>query len=432
MSPAKSKTPKNSTDMLLASRTSDGMKILMVSSYLPYPLLNGGSIRLYNLIKHLSKEHDITLVCEKREFQSQKDIDEVAKVCQKVITVPRKKQWTLLNILRTGFSLDPFLVIGHKNEEMENKIKEELENKSYDLIHAETSYIMQNIPQTFLPIVLVEHNVEYLVYQRYAKYANFILRPFLYFDVWKLKRGESNFWKRATKLVAVSSVEKEIMGAHEVVPNGTDIKKFKIREKVKIDGERRVLFIGDFAWIQNRDAIVWIIKDIWQEIKSKIKNSQGVPKEWQKSKVKLWVVSKRIPDSIKKLTSDPDVVFDENAPVETERIYQKADVLLSPIRVGGGSSFKIIEAMASGVPVVTTGLGNGGVGGTDREHLLVSENSKGIVDHVCELLTDDKLRTHIRTNARKFVEENYSWDIIAKKLDSVYDSAKSASLLQNN
>lgn len=77
------------------------MKILMVSSFLPYPLYSGGHIRLYNLLKRLKKNNVITLVCEIRDYQSQKDIQEIEKVCNKVITVPRRKQWSILNILKT-------------------------------------------------------------------------------------------------------------------------------------------------------------------------------------------------------------------------------------------------------------------------------------------------------------------------------------------
>ena len=96
--------------------------------------------------------------------------------------------------------------------------------------------------------------------------------------------------------------------------------------------------------------------------------------------------------------------------------------MLSPIRVGGGISFKILEAMASGVPVVTTGLGNEGIGGQDRVHLLTSENSKGLATNVTELLKDKNMYKEIALNARKFIEENYEWRGIAKKLDSVYKS----------
>lgn len=388
------------------------MKILMVSSYLPYPLLNGGNIRLYNLLKYLSKLHEITLVCEKREYQSQSDIDEVGKVCKKVITVPRNKQWSVKNILKTAFSLDPFLVVGHTNKDMQRILKDELEKNQYDLIHVETSYVFQNLPKVSIPVILVEHNIEHLVYKRYVDKAPFFLKPLLTLDVLKLKLKEKSFWRKATKLVAVSEAEKNIMNAYIVVPNGADIERFRLKDLdlALKDSERLMLFIGDFRWVQNRDAIEWIIKDIWPEIKS-----QNLP-------VKLWVVGRRIPDKIKNLTSDPNVIFDENAPADTYKIYEKAYVLLSPIRVGGGSSFKILEAMSCGLPVLTTNLGAEGIGAKDRVNILIAENSKGFTSSISELLKDTNLYKQIALSGRNFVVENYSWDGIAKKLNSLYKS----------
>ena len=237
------------------------MNILLVSSYLPYPLFSGGHIRLYNLIKELSHKHKITLVCEKRDYQGDAEISELKKFCKKVISVPRKKQWSLKNITKTGLSALPFLIIGHTSSEMRKEIQRELNENQFDLIHAETSYVMQNIPETKIPIILAEHNVEYLVYKRFADKAPLLLRPLLYMDVLKLKRWEEAVWKKATKLIAVSKIEKEIMNKVRkdvvVVSNGVDIEKFTINDlQLTRDGrEKRILFIGEFKWVQNRDAI---------------------------------------------------------------------------------------------------------------------------------------------------------------------------------
>lgn len=387
------------------------MKILMVSSYLPYPLLNGGHVRLYNLLKILSKNHEITLVCEKRDHQTQNEVREVAKVCSKVITVDRVKQWSFANILKTGFTLSPFLMVGHKNSEMKRKLRDEIKNEKYDLIHVETFYVMQNLPKVNIPVVLAEHNVEYLVYERYVKQSPLILRPLLNLDVLKLKRMERKYWKKASKLIAVSQKEKSIMNADYVIPNGADLDMFKMKDLKKSDAnkEKTILFIGDFRWIENRDSASWVIKEIWPKLKSNIK-------------LNLWIVGKKIPTSLKKISNDENIFFDENAPSNTSFIYQKSDILLSPIRVGGGTSFKILEAMSSGVPVVTTKLGVEGIGAIDSIHVLTAESSIGIADKVMELTFNKNLYNKIALNARQFIEDNYSWVGISKKLEGVYKS----------
>ncbi|MDO8657812.1 MAG: glycosyltransferase family 4 protein [Candidatus Levybacteria bacterium] len=399
------------------------MNILLVSSYLPYPLFSGGHIRLYNLIKELSKKHKLTLICEKRDYQGDAEISELKKFCKKVITVKRKKQWSIKNILKTGLSFLPFLITGHTSPEMKKEINRELIESQFDLIHVETSYVMQNLPggKVGIPIVLVEHNVEYLAYKRFVDKAPLPLRPLLYLDILKLKHWEEATWARATKLIAVSEIERKIMNKIRkdvaVVSNGADINKFKVRgKKLGVrSSEIRILFIGEFKWMQNRDAIEWIIKEIWPKLKEEFippMNGHGV---------KLWVVGRSIPESIRKLTSDKNIIFDEQAPKETEQIYQKADLLLAPIRVGGGTSFKILEAMASGVPVVTTSLGNA-VGAKEDLEIVVAESTQDFVIKIKKLLEDKAFYETISNNARKLIEEKFNWQKIAKDLNSVYES----------
>ena len=414
------------------------MNILLVSSYLPYPLFSGGHIRLYNLIKELSSKHKITLICEKRDYQGDAEINELKKLCKKVVVIPREKQWSIENILKTGLSALPFLVIGHTSSKMRKEIQKELNESQFDLIHVETSYVMQNIPATEIPVILTEHNVEYLVYKRFADKAPLLLRPFLYIDVLKLKFWEEAMWTKAAKLIAVSEIERKIMEKKRkdvsIVSNGVDIAKFKIdpfgksfdrelrpnrlRTKLKNNEEKRALFIGEFKWMQNRDAIEWIIKEIWPKLKA-----ESIPSMTDKG-IKLWVVGRSIPDSVKALTSDKSVVFDDHAPKETELIYQEADILLAPIRIGGGTSFKILEAMASGVPVITTNLGNAIEAKEDLE-IVVAESTNDFVVKIIKLLGDKEFYETISMNAEKLIKEKFNWKKIAQDLDSVYESVVS-------
>ena len=387
----------------------------MVSSFLPYPLFSGGHIRLYNILKNISKNNQVTLICEKRDYQTDQDIKEVKKVCHKLITVPRKLQWTISNVLKSGFSLNPFLVTGHTNSFMREKISEELKQK-FDLIHVETFYVMQNLPKVKIPIILVEHNIEYLVYERFAKTVPFFIRPLLLLDVAKLKRSEKKYWSLATYVVTVSFKEKEIIERSrafdvEVIPNGVDPQSFKMTdpEKKFKTKEKKILFIGDFRWIENRDSILWILKEIWP----RIHNLNPL--------LKLWVVGKRIPKYIKSFEGE-SVNFDENAPSDTSLIYQNSFALLSPIRVGGGTSFKILEAMAEGVPVITTQLGIEGIKAIPNIHVLTSESSDGLANAVLKLEEPGLYKTIVQ-NAQKLIEEKYTWESISKKLEVLYKKA---------
>lgn len=395
------------------------MNILLISSYLPYPLFSGGQVRLFNLLKELSRRHKITLVCEKRDNQTDSDIKEIEKICEKVVTVKRQKQWSLQNILKTATSMHSFLVTGHANTIMRLKIQEELSKNHFDLIHVETFYVFQNLPPASLPIVLAEHNIEYLVYSRFVKNAFFLLRPFLALDVYKIKSEEESFWKRASSLIAVSEEDKKVMlgsGVNTtVVANGVNPDQFRYKNSqvAAAQKEKKILFMGDFKWIQNRDTLSWIIQDIWPLIK------KGNPD----NKIKLWVVGRRIPDPIKSLTNDTDILFDEKSSTRpTEKIFQEAYVLLAPIRVGGGTSYKILEALSVGIPVIITPLSAQSLGVHDLKEALVGETTKELAGKTLLLLHDTYLYEKISKNGRVLIEKNYTWKKIAAKLEEVYSS----------
>lgn len=394
------------------------MKILMLSPFLPFPLHSGGHIRLYNIIKNLSKENEIILICEKRGNQTKEDLKEVEKICKKVITVDRKKQWSLQNIIKTGISSNPFLVVGHTSVEMKNLIRDELVKDTFDLIHVETFYVYQNLPKVSIPVVMVEHNIEYMVYKKYADLANPILKPLLLIDIAKLKKAEEQSWEKVKKLVAVSNVEKKLMKRLDavVVPNGVDTQCFKFRDFQKMDEEKRVLFIGDFKWIQNRDALEFILKEIWPKVKNQIQQLN------KNISLKLWVVGKNLPESFKEFSS-PEIIFDQNNKDNAWDIFRKSFILLAPLRIAGGTSYKILEAMASGVGVVTSGLGIEGLQAQDSTHVLTAETADNLANCVVNLATDGSLYKKLTINSRKFIEEKYDWKIITDKLIKVYMSA---------
>jgi len=384
----------------------------MVSSFLPYPLFSGGQVRLYNLIKELSIEHEITLVCEKRNNQTEKDVKELEKICKKVIVVERRKQWSFENLLKTASSSHSFLTTGHTNYKLKDKIKQELNGNNFDLIHVETFYVIQNLPQTILPIILAEHNIEYQVYSRYVDQASSVIKPLLSLDIEKIKKEEEEAWKKATKMIAVSNEDKRIIEQKNlhttIVANGVDTEKFSFKKKKSIS---RILFLGDFKWIQNRDAVTFIIKEIWPLINSELK-------------MKLWIVGRKIPNSIRKLTNDSNIIFDEDSSGKpTEELFQKADILLAPIRIGGGTSYKILESMSCGTPVVTTPLSAGALGVKDGQELIVGKNASELAEKTMRLLQDKKLYKKIAKNGRKLIEEKYTWKEIVKKLNEVYKSA---------
>lgn len=390
------------------------MKILMITPYLPYPLVSGGQIRTYNLLKNLAKIHQITLASFIRDENEEKYIKELKPYCQKVVFFKRRKAWSPINILLSALTPFPFLVCIYFDILVRAKIKGELARENYDLIHAETFYVMPNIPQTKIPIFLVEQVIEYLVYQRFVEGLPkwlFFLKPALMVDVFKIKWWERYYWKRAKRLAAMSREDRDFIRnlapklQVDVVANGVDIEYFAKTKKQKPTSPT-VLFVGQFKWLPNRDATKFLVEEIWPKIKSRIIGA------------KLWIVGRNPPDDIINYRSD-DIRVDGG--VEDIRLaYGSASVLLAPIRNGRGTKYKILEAMATQTPIVGTKLAIEGINIQAGVHALISQTAEDLASQTVKVLTSPALGQKLATAAYGLVARDYNWQRISEKLDQVY------------
>lgn len=387
------------------------MKIFMLTPYLPYPLHSGGQIRSYQLLKFLARRHQITLVSLIREESEKKYIENLEPFCDRIIVVKRRRAWSLFNILLAAVSAFPFLVAIYYSRQLKALIKTELEREHYDLIHAETFYIMPNIPHTTVPILLVEQTIEFKVYQHFAQ--NFAFppaKPFLYFDVFKLRFWEHYFWRRATRVVAMSHADKRVMqqtiqsGDIDIVPNGVDLTFFSFKRSHP-PSSPTILFVGNFNWLQNREAVARLVSEVWPYIAQKLPHS------------KLWIVGRNPTSSIAALSSHRIQVKTVD---DIRDAFTAADVLVAPLYGPGGTRYKVLEAMASGVPVVTTKAGIEGIEATDGHDVLIRNTSESIAQAVVDLVSDRALYELIARSARKKIEQLYDWRRIAAGLDEVY------------
>ncbi len=390
------------------------MKVLMLTPYFPYPLISGGQIRSYNLLKKLARRHKITLYSFIREEKEKKFIPHLIKFCHKVRVFKRRKAWSPLNIFLAGLTPFPFLVAIYYSLTLQREIKKELLEHDYDLIHAETFYVMPNIPKTKIPILLVEQTIEYLVYQNFIQTMRLLVsKPFLYFDVLKIKLWEKYFWKKAKSLAAMSIEDKNLIQKMvkdirvEVIANGVDIDFFKKTKKRKTH-QPTVLFVGNFKWIPNLDAVDFLVKDIWPKIKAQVKNA------------KLWVVGQNPTEQIKKLASSKKDILVDDTVADIRDAFSKSDILLAPIRNGRGTKYKVLEAMATNTPVVATPIGVEGIRVRDKTHVLIAQDAANLAQETIFLIKNKEYGQRLAQKAKELVSKKYNWEIIAKKLDKLY------------
>lgn len=391
------------------------MKVLMLTPYLPYPPSSGGQIRSFNLIKHLSKKHQITLCSLIKSDEETKYIEPLKKLCSKVFVFKRaEKPWTISNILGTAFSVFPFLVIRNFSDEERKVLRKLLEEEQFDIIHAETFYVSPHIPSTKIPIVLVDQTIEYEVYQHYVK--NFkipLLRPLLFIDVLKIKYWETHFWRKASMVIAVSDRDAKVMKSLvkglqvEVVPNGVGE---DLMDDVAVHFNYTILFMGNYAWLQNIEAARILAKKIYPLILKEFPQAQ-------------LVIAGQNTEKIASLSGNGITLY--NLKIDdidgVKKVYHQSGVLVAPLYGPGGTRLKILGAMAARLPVVTTSIGIEGIDAKNGEEVLFGQSVEDLVKLTVKLLKNKSLYEKIAKNARELVVRDYNYEVIAENLSKIYE-----------
>jgi len=391
------------------------MKILMLTPYVPYPPSSGGQIRTLNLLKYLSKKNQITLVCLYKNEEEKKYVKNLYQYCQKIYPCPRPKEpWQLKTIIKTIFSTLPLLIVRNYSPQAKKIIEELLKKEKFDVIHAETFYVMPHLPDTKIPIILVEQTIEYRVYQHFVNNLFFLFRPFFYCDILKLKFWERFYWRKANIVASVSKIDEENIKKLEpslktvIIPNGAGDEMIVKNIPKKNFKKPVLLFQGNFYWLQNVEAANFLIKKIYPLVKKTLPN------------VKL-IISGQKAFKIKGEKGIEIINLNLNQTKLVKKIYQKATIFIAPIFGPGGTRLKILAAMAAGVPVIATKTGVEGLAVKDKVNVLLAKNPEDFVKKIKLLLTDKNLYQKIQKNAYQLIKNHYHWSVIAQKLEKIYE-----------
>lgn len=394
------------------------MRIFMLTPYLPYPLLSGGQVRTYNLLKKISEEHDVTLFSLIKHEEEKQYLPELEKYCKKVQVFKRtSRPWHPRNIFLAGVTPYPFVVTRNMVTSVKQAITEELAKDHYDLIHVETFYMMPNIPDTSVPTLLVEQTIEYLGYERFAQKMTQrfpFVRPLLNIDIAKIKFWEKQYWRSCNQLITVSEDDKQYiqdivpdLKNIDVVSNGVDINFFEEKSK-KLNSYPTILFVGTFNWLPNVEAVEFLVEKVWPKIR------EIMPE------VQLRIAGASPTTRIKNYANGDDRITVTGRVSDIRDEYAQANVLLAPVFSGKGTRYKVLEAMATQTPVVGTSIALEGIGAEPEKEYLLGDTAQEMANQTIRLLQDKKLQQKLGKSGKKFVEKHFGWESIADDLLAIY------------
>jgi len=388
------------------------MRILHISARLPYPLYKGDALRGYYQIKYLSRRHSIVLLSFIESQEQLRYLPELEKFCDHVETVLLSRNRSFLNATFSFFSKMPLQVNYFRSSQMRKKIKWLLQTESFDLVHLQSirvaPYLIfyENIPRV---IDLID--AQSIVMKRRFKRERLLLKPIFYLEWQRVKNYELDVCADFNQVIVVSEAEKEAIQTKVAIAvnhNGVDTEIFSLVSEGREPST--LVFTGNMGYFPNVDAVMYFTQEIFPIVKKRIPS------------VKFYIVGANPIRKIQRLDADQHIVV-TGLVDNVHRHLKKATLSVCPMRAGSGIQNKVLEAMATGTPVVATDYAIGGLRVTHGQDIMVANKPTEFARRVIELLSNHELRQKISRNARRLVEKNYSWDSSIQQLEKIYQTA---------
>jgi glycosyltransferase involved in cell wall biosynthesis len=391
------------------------MKVLLLTQVLPYPPDSGPKVKTWNVLKYLTESHEVTLVSFVRGDQSE-DVAHLQRYCQAVHTVPMERGSVRngLAMARSMLTRQPWMMVRDDRQAMRSLVDRLAAGCVFDVTYADQLNMAQyaaRVPETFR--VLDAHNALWLLYKRLAATMGPGPKKWLLERDWRLlKRYEGEVVRRFGAVLSVTEEDKaallEAAGTEReitVMPIAVDVDE--VQPVARQSGATHILHLGTMYWPPNIDGVMWFIQEVFPRIRR------------QQPGVVLDVVGSRPPAFLQKLgESDSGINVTGYVP-DPAPYLERAGAFIVPLRAGGGMRVKILNALAQGIPIVSTSLGCEGIAVMDGQEILIGDSPASFADAVLRLLAGDGLSARLARNGRLLAKARYDYRRACKPLDEV-------------
>ena len=414
------------------------MKILWVKAGGLVPLDTGGKIRSYNILRSLSRRHEVTFftVYSKHANDTHGELDQVfARVILHPLSLPSPKSMGgLSQYVRHVFSQQPYQILKYSSPAVAISLLKLLQNNTFDVLVCDFLAAAGIIPWDFpCPKVLFTHNVEATIWKRHLEVAR---NPLWTAICWREHRAtalaERRYLNLADHVLTVSDADRDQFARTiepakiAVIPTGVDIDFFR---PAAGEEPNTLVFSGSMDWMPNEDGILYFVNEILGRIRNHIAN------------VSVVVVGRNPSSRLLEMGKKTAGVHVTGSVEDVRPYIQRGAVYIVPLRVGSGTRLKIFEAMAMGKAVVSTTIGAEGLPVSHGKNILIADTPDEFAGAVVELLRDSVRRTRLGQAARELVVRGHSWDSVGRHFESVLEpfakaggrsSAASHSLASNS
>jgi len=410
-----------------------GLRILFLTPQIPFPPQQGTTIRNFNLLAQLSEHHIVDLLSFDESPRETKDLGPLTEMCGEVRLVPaarrsmRERAWSLLST-----SL-PDMALRLRSSLFEVSLRKMVESQGYDVVQIEGIEMgphllclrqwIQSRPGAMRSpwLVFEDHNAEYVLQRRAYETDRRHLRRWIgaiysWIQWRRLRKYEAAVCRSADAVVAVSEADATALESlvpglcPAVVPNGVDLQLYDPLGVAPLPlGSNVLLFTGKMDFRPNVDGVLWFCDEVWPLVRERIPDAQ------------FFIVGKDPHPRLRRLHGRPGITV-TGWVGQILPYFAAASVYVVPLRVGGGTRLKVLEAMAMGLPMVSTALGAEGLGVESGEQLILADDPDQFAAAVLALLEDESVSRRLGDNAQRFVRQRYGWPAIVPRLEQVYAS----------
>ena len=343
---------------------------------------------------------------------------ELGKYCDEIRLIPhgRHKRQTAktLNALKSLVRNDPYDVVCLESKELETSLTKALAENNYDAIHLDTIGLWPYVANLDIPLILNHHNIESQMLQRRASKTSWPLSQYIRSQESKLQKLEIQAGAKARINVTCSRDDGQRLseiGIDNVaeIPNGVDLSYFSRRQNYQAtESGIDLIFAGGLEWYPNRDAMIFFAKKVWPQLKAKAQAAT------------MTVVGRGSIPLLNDIAAT-DSSFKVAGFVPDVRTYlEQASIYVCPIRDGGGTKLKVLDALGMGIPLIAHPIACEGINVRNGEHVIFAETPKQFCDAILSLSAAPELKMKLSANGRQLIEEQYCYNKIGEKMAKVY------------